>query len=39
MLGRPTRVVTGESGESPNTVFVPAMKIRNFTFTSVSDAV
>jgi predicted Zn-dependent protease len=39
MLGRPTRVVIGESGESPNTVFVPAMKIRNFTFTSVSDAV
>lgn len=39
MIGRPARVVTGESGESPVTVFVPAMKIRNFTFTSVSDAV
>ena len=39
MLGRPTRVVVGESGESPVTVFVPPMKIRNFTFTSVSDAV
>jgi predicted Zn-dependent protease len=39
MLGRPTRVVTGESGESPNTVYVPAMKVRDFTFTSVSDAI
>ena len=39
LLGEPTRVVTGESGDSPNTVFVPPMKIRNFTFTSVSDAV
>jgi predicted Zn-dependent protease len=39
MLGRPTRVVIGESGESPSTVFVPAMKIRAFTFTSISDAV
>jgi predicted Zn-dependent protease len=39
MLGRPARVVIGESGESPSTVFVPPMKIRNFTFTSVSDAI
>jgi len=39
MLGRPARVVIGESGESPSTVFVPAMKVRNFSFTSISDAV
>jgi predicted Zn-dependent protease len=38
-IGRPTRVVIGESGDSPNTVFVPALKVRDFTFTSVSDAV
>lgn len=39
MLGRLPRVVIGTSGESPSTVFVPAMKIRNFSFTSISDAV
>jgi predicted Zn-dependent protease len=39
MMGPPERVVTSESGDAPSTVFVPAMKVRNFTFTSVSDAV
>jgi predicted Zn-dependent protease len=39
MLGPPERVVIGEAGDAPNTVFVPAMKVRNFTFTSVSDAI
>jgi predicted Zn-dependent protease len=39
MMGEPVRVVIGESGESPNTVFVPPMKVRDFTFTSVSDAI
>ncbi len=39
MIGAPERVVLGEAGDAPNTVFVPPMKVRNFTFTSVSDAV
>jgi predicted Zn-dependent protease len=39
MLGAPERVVIGEAGDAPNTVFAPPMKVRNFSFTSVSDAI
>jgi len=35
-LGRPERVVSGEGG---GTALIPPMKIRDFTFTSLSDAV
>ena len=37
-LGRPERVVAG-GGEGGTPVMMPAMKIREFTFTSLSDAV
>lgn len=35
-LGRPERTISGESGSS---AVIPPMKIRDFTFTSLSDAV
>ncbi|MDQ3522691.1 MAG: TldD/PmbA family protein [Gemmatimonadota bacterium] len=38
-MGQPTRVSPSESGETSSAVIVPALKVRNFTFTSVSDAV
>ncbi|CAN5835965.1 TldD/PmbA family protein [soil metagenome] len=39
MMGRPERVIQGEAGSPGATVIVPALKVRNFNFTSVSDAV
>jgi predicted Zn-dependent protease len=38
MMGRPTRVANDSGGTGP-AVVVPALKVRGFTFTSVSDAV
>lgn len=38
-MGQPTRVSPSESGETSAAVIVPPLKVRNFTFTSVSDAV
>jgi predicted Zn-dependent protease len=39
MMGRPIRVNASGSGDLGNNVVVPAIKARDFTFTSVSDAV
>jgi predicted Zn-dependent protease len=39
MLGVPTRVNAGEDGGPGATIIVPALKCRDFTFTSISDAV
>lgn len=39
MMGRPTRVSASESGDVGQPVVVPAIKARDFTFTSLSDAV
>jgi predicted Zn-dependent protease len=39
MMGRPTRVSPSESGDIGSSVVVPALKVRDFTFTSLSDAV
>jgi predicted Zn-dependent protease len=39
MMGRPIRVNASGSGDLGNNVVVPALKVRDFTFTSVSDAV
>jgi len=39
MLGRPVRVAAGESGQAGMPVVVPALKVRNFTLASVSDAI
>ncbi|MGI9188997.1 MAG: metallopeptidase TldD-related protein, partial [Longimicrobiaceae bacterium] len=39
MLGQPTRVSASESGEVSSSVVVPAIKARDFTFTSISDAI
>ena len=38
-MGRPTRVSASESGSPGVAVVVPALKVRDFTFTSLSDAV
>jgi predicted Zn-dependent protease len=38
MMGRPTRVAADSGGTGPSVV-VPPLKVRGFTFTSVSDAV
>ncbi|HEX5724385.1 MAG TPA: TldD/PmbA family protein [Longimicrobiaceae bacterium] len=38
-LGRPVRVSASEDGNFNNTVIVPPVKARDFTFTSLSDAV
>lgn len=39
MIGRPVRVSPSESSGLSPAVVVPPLKVRNFTFTSVSDAV
>lgn len=39
MIGRPVRVSPSESSEVASAVVVPPLKVRDFTFTSVSDAV
>jgi predicted Zn-dependent protease len=39
MMGRPVRVTTSESGSIGSAVMVPPLKVRDFTFTSLSDAV
>ncbi len=39
MMGRPERIIQGEAGSPGASVIVPPMKVRNFNFTSVSDAV
>jgi predicted Zn-dependent protease len=39
MMGRPVRVSPSESSEISPAVVVPPLKVRSFTFTSVSDAV
>jgi predicted Zn-dependent protease len=39
MMGRPTRVSPSESSSASNSVLVPPIKARDFTFTSLSDAV
>ena len=39
MMGRPTRVSASEDGSPSNAVVVPPLKVRDFTFTSLSDAV
>lgn len=39
MLGRPVRVSPSESSEIAPAVVVPPLKVRDFTFTSTSDAV
>jgi predicted Zn-dependent protease len=39
MMGRPVRVSPSESSDLSAAVWVPPLKVRDFTFTSVSDAV
>jgi len=39
MLGRPERVSSSESGSTGAPVIMPAIKARDFNFTSASDAV
>ena len=39
MLGRPVRISPSESSDVSPTVIVPPLKVRAFTFTSLSDAV
>ena len=39
MLGRPTRVAADESGSAGTPVVVPALKVKEFTLASVSDAI
>ncbi len=39
MMGRPERVLPSEAGSPSHAVIVPALKVRGFNFTSVSDAV
>ena len=39
MMSRPVRVSASESGEAGGAVLVPAIKARDFTFSSLSDAV
>lgn len=39
MMGRPVRVSASESGDPSHAVVVPPLKVRDFTFTSLSDAV
>lgn len=38
-MGEPVRVVGAESGDIGSTIVVPPIMARDFTFTSVSDAV
>lgn len=39
MMGRPLRVSASESGDIGFAVSVPPLKVRDFTFTSISDAI
>ena len=39
MVGRPTRVAAGESGSASTPIVVPALKVRGFNLSSVSDAI
>jgi len=39
MMGEPVRISSGESSGLTNSVFVPPLKVRDFTFTSLSDAI
>ena len=39
MLGRPTRVAAGESSSVGVPIVVPALKVRGFILSSVSDAI
>ena len=39
MMGEPVRISSGESSGLTNAVVVPPLKVRNFTFTSLSDAI
>ena len=39
MLGRPVRVSATESGGPGTAIIVPPIKVRDFSFTSLSDAV
>ena len=39
LLGHPTRVAADESGEASTPVVVPALKVKDFTLASVSDAI
>ena len=39
MLGRPIPMHTGEAYDNPGTALVPAMKLEDFTMTSISPAV
>lgn len=39
MMGEPVRISSGESSGLTNTVIVPPLKVRDFTFTSLSDAI
>jgi predicted Zn-dependent protease len=39
MMGRPMRVPSSESGSPDSAVVMPPLKVRDFTFTSLSDAV
>jgi hypothetical protein len=38
-MGRPERVSASESGGPGQAIMVPAMKVRDFNFTSTSDAI
>lgn len=39
MMGEPVRISSGESSGLTNSVVVPPLKVRDFTFTSLSDAI
>jgi predicted Zn-dependent protease len=39
MMGEPVRISSGESSGLTNAVVVPPLKVRDFTFTSLSDAI
>ncbi len=39
MMGRPQRISSGESAGLTSAVVVPPMKVRDFSFTSISDAI
>ena len=39
MMGEPVRISAGESSGLTNSVIVPPLKVRDFTFTSISDAI
>jgi predicted Zn-dependent protease len=39
MMGAPVRISSGESSGLTNSVVVPPLKVRDFTFTSLSDAI